>query len=121
MYPCLIKRKVLNFKKFMKKYNLKKTMNESQLQKVYKYPIYPRDSKIHSDRGFVNIDDGSQRGSHCVLFTLKITNPIILIVSVVIQILFYLNNYPNQYYIITIKFKILILNYVEAFVYTFSI
>ena len=34
--------KVLNFKDFMKKYNLKDdTMNESQLQRVYNYPIYP--------------------------------------------------------------------------------
>ena len=39
--------KVLNFKDFMKKYKLKiDTMNESQLQKIYNYPIYPRDSKI---------------------------------------------------------------------------
>ena len=38
--------KVLNFKNFMKEYNLKDdTMNESQLQRVYNYPIYPRDSK----------------------------------------------------------------------------
>ena len=43
--------KVLNLKDFMKKYNLKNdTMNESQLQKVYDYPIYPRDSKTHSDK-----------------------------------------------------------------------
>ena len=56
--------KVLNFKDFMKKYNLKnETMNESQLQTVYIYPIYPRDSKIYSDRGFVNIDDGSMGGT----------------------------------------------------------
>ena len=55
--------KILNFKVFMKKYNLKNdTMNESELQSVYKYPIYPRDSKIYSDRGFVNIDNGSQGG-----------------------------------------------------------
>ena len=39
--------KNLNFKHFMKKNNLKNdTMNESQLQRVYSYPIYPRDSKI---------------------------------------------------------------------------
>ena len=38
--------KVLNFEDFMKKHNLKKnTMNESQLQKIYSHPIYPRDSK----------------------------------------------------------------------------
>ena len=32
--------KILNFKDFMKNYELKNnTMNEFQLQKVYKYPI----------------------------------------------------------------------------------
>ena len=47
----------------MKKYKLKNdTMNESELQRLYKYPIYPRDSKIHSDRGFINIDDGQLGG-----------------------------------------------------------
>ena len=35
------------------------TMNESQLQRIYNYPIYPRDSKIYSHRGFVKIDNGS--------------------------------------------------------------
>ena len=56
----------------MKKYNFKNdTMNESQLQKVYNYPIYARDSKIYSDRGFVNIDNGSQGGSHWTCFIVK--------------------------------------------------
>ena len=32
----------------MKKYHLKKdTMNESKLQRVYNYPIYPRDSRFY--------------------------------------------------------------------------
>ena len=49
---------ILKCEDFMKKYNLKvNTMNESDLQRVYKYPIYPRDSKLYSDKGFVNIDD----------------------------------------------------------------
>ena len=68
----------------MRKYNLKNnTMNESELQKIYNYPIYPRDrdSKIHSDRGFVNIGNRSMGGSHWVAFIVKITNHIILIVS----------------------------------------
>ena len=61
--------KVLNFKDFMKKYNLKNdTMNESELQRVYNYPIYPKNSKIHSDRGFVNIDDGRLGGTHWCAF-----------------------------------------------------
>ena len=51
-YNCkYINMKVLNFKDFMKKHKLKNdTMNESQLQRVYNYPIYPRDSKIYSDK-----------------------------------------------------------------------
>ena len=64
--------KVLNFISFMKKYNLKNdTMNESELQRVYNYAIYPRDSKIYSDKGFVNIDNGSQGGSHWTCFIVK--------------------------------------------------
>ena len=48
--------KKLNFKDFMKKYNLRNdSMNETQLQKFYNYPIYPRDSRTHSDNGFINI------------------------------------------------------------------
>ena len=64
--------KILNFKSFMKKYNLKNgTMNELQLQKIYNHPIYPRDSKIYSDRGFINKDDGSQGGTHWCCFIIK--------------------------------------------------
>ena len=46
-------------------------MNKSQLQKVYNYPIFPRDSKRYSDRGFVDIDDGSMGGSYWVAFIVK--------------------------------------------------
>ena len=64
--------KVLNFKDFMKKYNLKvDTMNESELQRVYKNPIYLGDSKMHSDKGFVNIDNGSRGGTHWTCFIVK--------------------------------------------------
>ena len=64
--------KILNFKDFMKKCKLKDdTMNESQLQKIYNYPIYPRDGKIYSDKGFGNIDDGSQNGTHWTCFYIK--------------------------------------------------
>ena len=64
--------KTLNFKDFMKKYNLENdTMNKVQLQKVYNYPIYPRDGKIYSNRGFVNIDNGSQGGTHWTCFIVK--------------------------------------------------
>ena len=64
--------KILNFKDFMKKNNLKNdTLNESELQKINNYPLYPRDSKIYSDKGFVNIDDGSQGGTHWTAFYIK--------------------------------------------------
>ena len=64
--------KILSFKDFMKKYNLENdTMNESELQRVYDYPIYPRDSKINSDIGYVNIDNGTQGGSHWCAFYIK--------------------------------------------------
>ena len=64
--------KVLYLKDSIKKYNLKdNTMGESQLQKLYNYPIYPRDSKIYSDRGFVIIYSGSQGGTHWTCFIVK--------------------------------------------------
>ena len=64
--------KILSFKEFMKKKNLKHdTMNESELQRVYNYPIYPKNSKIYSERGFVNIDDGSIGGTHWTVFYVK--------------------------------------------------
>ena len=64
--------KILGFKDFMKKNDLKNfTMNGSQLQKIYNYPIYPRDSKIYSDKGFVNIDNGFQGGTHWTCFIVR--------------------------------------------------
>ena len=63
---------ILNFKDFMKKYSLKNdSINESQLQKIYNYPIYPRYSKIHSDKGFVDIDDRRLGGTHWTCFIVK--------------------------------------------------
>ena len=68
----VIQMKILNFRDFMKKYNLKHdTMNKSQLQKSNNYPIYPGDSKIYSDKGFVYIDSGSRGGTHWTCFRVK--------------------------------------------------
>ena len=68
--------KVLNFKDFMKKNKLKNdTMNETHLQKIYNYPIYARDSKVNSDKGFVNIDHGSQGGTHWTCFIVEDNKP----------------------------------------------
>ena len=64
--------KILNFKDFMKKYNLRNaTTNESELQRVYNYPLNPRDSKIHSNKGFVKIADGRMGGTHWTCFKIK--------------------------------------------------
>ena len=46
-------------------------MNKFQLQKIYNYPVYPRASKVYSDSGFVNIDNGSQSGTHWTSFLVK--------------------------------------------------
>ena len=68
----ILNMKILNFKDFMKKNNLKNdTMKESQLQRIFIYPTYPRDSKIYSDRGFVKIDNGYQGGTHWTCFIVK--------------------------------------------------
>ena len=41
---CIVNMKIINFEDFMKKYNIKDDiMNESQLQKLQCFPIYPRD------------------------------------------------------------------------------
>ena len=49
----------------MRKNNLKDdTENEFEQQRVYNCPIYPRGSKIYSNKGFVNIDEDSMRGFH---------------------------------------------------------
>ena len=91
----------------MQKYIFKKdTMNESQLQSVYIHSIYARDSKVFSDKGFVNIDNGIMRGTQWTCFYIKETNPITLIISVDNQMNFYQLNYLNHYYIIISKYKI---------------
>ena len=46
-------------------------MSKSELQKIYNYKIYPRDSKITTDKGFVNIDNGEQNGTHWTCFIIK--------------------------------------------------
>ena len=68
----LLKMTLLNFQDFMKKHELKNdTMEKSELQRVCKLPIYPRDTKIYSVEGFVNIDNESQRGIHWTCFIAK--------------------------------------------------
>ena len=55
-------------KDFIKRNNLDNdTKKESELKRVF----FPRDSKINSDKRFVNIDNGSQGGSHWTCFLIK--------------------------------------------------
>ena len=46
-------------------------MNKSQLKTIYNHPIDPRDSEIYSNRGFVDIDNGSMGGSHWTCLLIK--------------------------------------------------
>ena len=46
-------------------------MIKSDLQRVYIYSIYPRGSKIHSDRGFVKLGKGQMRVTHWCVFYVK--------------------------------------------------
>ena len=61
------------FHRFYEKKSLKIiTKKDFELQKVYIYPIYPRDSEIYSDKRFVSIDNGSMGGTHWCCFIVKI-------------------------------------------------
>ena len=71
-------------------------MNESELQSVNNCKIYPRGSKIDSDKGFVNIDNGSQGGSHWKSFIVKDQKSFYFDSFGGSQINFYLNNYLIQ-------------------------
>ena len=46
-------------------------MNERELQRIFNYPVYPRDSKINSDKGFVIVYDGRMGGTHWTCFIVK--------------------------------------------------
>ena len=86
----IIQLKILNFEDFMKKYKIKNdTMNESHLRRVYNHNIYPRVSRINSDKGFVNVYNGSQGGSHWTCFIIKDKKSFFLIFSEDLPINFY--------------------------------
>ena len=46
-------------------------MIESELQRVYNYPIYPEDSKKFTQEGFVNTDNGTIAGYHWTTFYVR--------------------------------------------------
>ena len=56
----------------MKTYNIwNDTIDESELQRVFKLPIHPRDSKNFSDKWFVNFSNGQLGGTHWIDFYVK--------------------------------------------------
>ena len=64
--------KTFSFTDFMNNHILiNDAMKDSEIQRFYKNPINPRNSKINSDKGFVNIDDGSQDGTQWTCFIIK--------------------------------------------------
>ena len=72
----------LSFEIFVKKYDLKNDiMIESELRRVYIYPIYPGDSKNVLHKRYVNIDNNSMGGIHWVCFVVKDNKSYYFIVS----------------------------------------
>ena len=81
----------------MTKYNLKNdTMDESQRQKIYNHPIYPRDSEKYSDKGFAIIDNRSMGGSHWTCFIVEDKKSYYFDSYCGQSDELYLNNYLNQ-------------------------
>ena len=63
---------IINSKDFRKKCVLKINFTiKSDIQRVYNYIIYPRGSKLCSDEGFVNVDNGRQGRTHWKCFIMK--------------------------------------------------
>ena len=46
-------------------------MKESDLQRVYNFPIYLRDSEICSEKGFVNVDNRERNSTYWTFFYSK--------------------------------------------------
>ena len=62
---------VVNLKDLMKKNSKDDTTNDSDLKKVYNYSIYHEDSITTTEKGFINIDNGSMGGTHWTCFYVK--------------------------------------------------
>ena len=71
-------------------------MNEIELQRIYNYSFYPKDSTNFSDKLFVNIDDGRMGGTQWTCFIIKDRNLITTIVSEDSQKNFSLNKNLNH-------------------------
>ena len=88
-------------------------MNESDLQGVYKFPFYPRDSKTFSDRRIVIIENGSMGGTLWVCFYMKDNKSFNFDSFDGQPDHFFLHQLSNKNYIIIKSYKIWIPNYVD--------
>ena len=62
---------------FMRKYKMKEdTRSEKELQTLDNIPMYPRDSKIYSDKRLINKDNGSMGRSRWTCFYVEINKSI---------------------------------------------
>ena len=124
---------ILSLKAFLKIYISKiDTMNESYSKRVFSYHIYPRDSIITKDKGFVNIDDNSFGNTHWNFFYLKDNAYSTSHAGSAKKSFSFdsfrgshdkinLNQLTKQQFIIIIKVKVYILDYAEHIVYPLSI
>ena len=65
----------LTFKGLMKRDGLNDdVLTESDSKKIYKFSIYLRDSKIKTNKSFINIDIGNMGGSHLTCFYIQDKN-----------------------------------------------
>ena len=97
-------------------------MKESGLQQnIIITKIYPKDSKITTNKGFVNIDNGERGGSHWVCFYIKNNKSFYFYSFGSTPDKFLLNQLPKPINYHNFKIKIIIQCYVVLIVYTFSI
>ena len=62
----------VNLKYFVKKCKFKDAaMNEIDIQKLYNYHMYPTESILTTNKGFINIENGAQGGTHWTCFHVK--------------------------------------------------
>ena len=91
----------MDSKGFVKKYILRDdNKNHSDLQKIFSFPIYQRDSILTTDKGFINIDNGKKVPLTGFISLQKLTlappkNDCTLIRSEALLISVYFNNYQK--------------------------
>ena len=72
---------------------------------VCNYNIYPRNSRIITDKGFINIDNGGKGDTHWTRLHIKDNKSVYSIFSVFNVMNFYLTNYPNKSLFVNEKTK----------------